>query len=54
MFNPLEKDDPDITASSDEREIGGLGIYMVKKIMDEVTYEYINNQNVLTLVKLKK
>ena len=53
-FNPLEKEDPNITASSEEREVGGLGIFMVKKIMDEVHYEYIDNQNVLTLVKYKK
>ena len=53
-FNPLERKDPNITASSDEREIGGLGIYMVKKIMDEVYYEYANSQNVLTLIKYKK
>ncbi len=53
-FNPLEKEDPNITASSEEREIGGLGIFMVKKIMDEVYYEYTDNQNVLTLVKYKK
>ena len=53
-FNPLSKEDPNITASSEEREIGGLGIYMVKRIMDEVTYDYIDNQNVLTLVKFKR
>ena len=53
-FNPLSKEDPNITASSEEREIGGLGIYMVKKIMDEVTYDYVDNQNVLTLVKFKR
>ena len=53
-FNPLAKQDPNITANSDEREIGGLGIYMVKQIMDEVTYDYINNQNVLTLIKNRK
>ncbi len=53
-FNPLEKEDPNITASSEEREIGGLGIFMVKQIMDEVSYDYVNNQNVLTLVKYKK
>ena len=53
-FNPLDKPDPNITASSDEREIGGLGIYMVKNIMDEVTYEYTDNHNVLTLVKNRK
>ncbi|MCR5461562.1 MAG: ATP-binding protein [bacterium] len=53
-FNPLDKKDPNITASSDEREIGGLGIYMVKQIMDSVVYEYTNNQNVLTLIKNRK
>ena len=52
-FNPLEKEDPNINAGSDEREIGGLGIFMVKKIMDKVEYEYRNHQNVLTLVKYK-
>ncbi len=53
-FNPLEREDPNITAKSDEREIGGLGIFMVKKIMDNVEYEYLNGQNVLTLIKYKK
>ena len=40
-YNPLENKDPDITLNLEEREIGGLGIYMVKKIMDEVSYEYM-------------
>jgi serine phosphatase RsbU (regulator of sigma subunit)/anti-sigma regulatory factor (Ser/Thr protein kinase) len=53
-FNPLDKEDPNINASSEDREIGGLGIFMVKKIMDKVTYEYANNENILTLVKYKK
>ena len=53
-FNPLEKEDPNITASSEEREVGGLGIYMVKNIMDETTYEYKDHHNVLTLVKYRK
>lgn len=53
-FNPLDKPDPNITANSDEHEIGGLGICMVKNIMDEVTYEYADNHNVLTLVKNRK
>lgn len=39
-FNPLRKDDPDITLPARERKIGGLGIYMVKKSMDDVRYEY--------------
>ena len=50
-FNPLEKADPDVTLSAEEREIGGLGIYMTKKTMDDVRYEYRDGQNILTLVK---
>lgn len=50
-YNPLEKEDPDITLSSEERQIGGLGIYMVKKSMDDVLYEYKDGQNILTIVK---
>ena len=50
-FNPLEKDDPDITLAADERKIGGLGIFMVKKNMDEVDYKYVNNKNVFTMKK---
>ena len=43
-FNPLEKPDPDITLSAEEREIGGLGIFITKKTMDQVTYAYENGQ----------
>lgn len=50
-FNPLAKGDPDITLSADERQIGGLGIYMVKKSMDEVSYENNAGYNSLTIVK---
>ncbi len=50
-FNPLKNDDPDITASIDNRSVGGLGIFMVKKTMDEVKYEYINNQNIISIIK---
>jgi len=50
-FNPLEKEDPDINASVDERDIGGLGIYMVKKAMDGICYDYIDNKNVLSFWK---
>ena len=50
-YDPLAKDDPDMTLSIDDREIGGLGIYMVKKSMDEVSYEYKDGQNVLTIKK---
>ena len=53
-YNPLEKADPDITLSAEERKIGGLGIYMVKKNMDEVIYSYINGQNHLMIKKYIK
>ena len=53
-FNPLEKADPNITATSEEREVGGLGIFMVKKIMDNVSYEYKDGFNCLTLEKNRK
>ncbi len=50
-YNPLEKEDPDITLSVEERQIGGLGIYMVKNMMDSVSYEYADGQNVFTVEK---
>ena len=50
-YNPLAKQDPDINVSANEREIGGLGIYMTKKLMDELAYEYRDGQNHLTLKK---
>ena len=50
-FDPLKKEDPDVTLPAEEREIGGLGIYMTKQAMDEVNYEYKDGQNILTLKK---
>ena len=50
-FDPLNKPDPDITLPAEEREIGGLGIYITKKTMDEVTYTYENGENILTMIK---
>ena len=50
-YDPLGKNDPDITLSAEEREIGGLGIYMVKQSMDEITYEYKDGQNILKIKK---
>ena len=50
-YDPLLKDDPDVTLSAAEREIGGLGIFMVKQTMDAVEYEYKDGSNILTLVK---
>lgn len=52
-FNPLSKDDPDITLSADERQIGGLGIFMVKKSMDEVRYERRDGKNIFSMKKMK-
>ena len=51
-FDPLEREDPDVTLSAEERDVGGLGILMTKKLMDEVSYEYRDGKNVLTLKKL--
>jgi anti-sigma regulatory factor (Ser/Thr protein kinase) len=51
-YNPLEKSDPDIAASLEEREIGGLGIFMVKNIMDAVDYRYEAEKNILLIKKV--
>ena len=50
-FDPLAKEDPDIQLSGEERGIGGLGIFMVKNMVDEIKYEYSNGCNRLTLRK---
>ena len=50
-YDPLKKEDPDVNLAASEREIGGLGIFMVKKTMDEVLYAFEEGQNVLTLKK---
>ena len=50
-FDPLQKPDPDITLSAEEREIGGLGIFIAKKTMDSISYAYENGENVLTMIK---
>lgn len=50
-YNPLEKEDPDINLSVDDRPIGGLGIFMVKNLMDEVKYKYEDNHNILIIKK---
>lgn len=50
-YDPLAKEDPDITLSAEEREVGGLGIYMVKKSMDDVIYEYKDGRNILKIKK---
>lgn len=50
-FNPLAKEDADITLTAQERQIGGLGILMVKKSMDAVRYSYEDGKNILTIQK---
>lgn len=50
-YDPLSREDPDVTLAAEERQTGGLGIYMVKKSMDEITYEYRNGQNILSIKK---
>ena len=50
-YDPLARPDPDTGLPAEEREIGGLGIFMVKKMMDAVRYEYVGGRNVLTIEK---
>jgi anti-sigma regulatory factor (Ser/Thr protein kinase) len=50
-YNPLEKEDPDTTLSADERQIGGLGVFMVKTMMDSVNYRYEDGANVFSMSK---
>ncbi|MBQ9384145.1 MAG: ATP-binding protein [Ruminiclostridium sp.] len=51
QYDPLAKEDPDTTLSLEEREIGGMGIFIVKKSMDAVNYEYKDGKNILTIKK---
>ncbi|MBE5771504.1 MAG: ATP-binding protein [Clostridiales bacterium] len=51
-YNPLEEAEPDITLSAEERSLGGLGIFMVKKSMDEMTYRHENGKNILSIRKI--
>ena len=50
-YDPLAKEDPNVKLPARERKIGGLGIFMVKKNMDDVKYEYIDGHNILTMKK---
>ena len=50
-YDPLAREDPDVTLSAEDRPIGGLGIFLVKKIMDDIQYEYKDGRNILTLKK---
>ncbi|MCK9150620.1 ATP-binding protein [Methanobacterium alcaliphilum] len=53
-YNPLEKEDPDISLKTAEKTVGGLGIYLIKKNVDYVDYEYANGKNILTIQKKLK
>lgn len=50
-YDPLTNEDPDVTSPAEERKIGGLGIYIVKKSMDEISYEYRDGKNILKIKK---
>ena len=50
-YDPLNAAEPDITLSAEDRQLGGLGIYMVKKSMDEISYEYKDGKNILSIKK---
>ncbi len=54
QFDPTQKEEADITLSAEERKIGGLGIHLVRQLMDEIRYERIGDKNILTLVKYLK
>lgn len=50
-FDPLAKDDPDVTLALEDRQIGGLGIFLTKQMMDDVFYKYQDGCNILTMTK---
>ena len=51
-FNPLEAPDPDVSLPANERKVGGLGIFLCKKMMDSINYQYVDGNNVLTMTKI--
>ena len=51
-YDPLTREDPDVSSLAEDRQIGGLGVFLTKQVMDEVRYEYKDGQNVLTMKKL--
>ena len=52
-FDPLSLPEPDLTADIEDRDIGGLGIFLIRQVMDEIVYRYENGKNILVLVKRK-
>ena len=53
-YNPLAREDPDVAAGLEEREIGGLGVFLAKNLMDDISYQFRDGKNVLTISKLLK
>ena len=53
-FNPLTMPEPDVASEIEKRSVGGLGIFLVRQVMDTVTYQHKNHKNILTLVKVKR
>ncbi len=50
-YNPLERNDPDINLALEERQIGGLGIFLTKNFVDDISYRYVDGQNILQIKK---
>ena len=50
-YNPLENEDPNLSLNAEEKEIGGLGIFLIKKNVDDISYEYCDGKNILTIQK---
>ena len=50
-YNPLTKEDPDVSLPLGERQIGGLGIFISKKVMDHIAYKYKDGRNILRISK---
>ena len=53
-YNPLEKSDPNVHLSIDDRQIGGLGIFLTKNLVDDISYQFVDGQNILQLTKFLK
>ncbi|MDO5408538.1 MAG: ATP-binding protein [Eubacteriales bacterium] len=53
-YNPLERQDPDVTLALEDREIGGLGIFLTRKLMDSMEYRHENGKNILIISKIKE
>jgi serine/threonine-protein kinase RsbW len=52
-FDPLSIPEPDLDGNTEDRKIGGLGVYLLRQVMDEISYRYENGKNILTMVKMR-